>query len=702
MRGGSRVCSFVLGGLITAGLFVLGTAWAQPGIVMSNQKISDTAGGFSGILDNLDELGGTVAHLGDLDGAGPSVAAMAIGAALDDDGGSDRGAVYILFLAANGTVLSHQKISNTVNFPGAPLDNLDEFGSSVAFLGDLDGAGPAVAAIAVGAVGDDDAGAAVGAVYILFLSSSGTVLSVQKISETVNLPGGPLDGVDEFGGAVASLGDLDGAGPSAHAIAVGAIGDDDGGGDRGAVYILFLNTAGVVGTVQKISDTVNFPGSPLDNLDDFGTALASLGDLDGAGPSVCALAAGAAYDDDGGIDRGAVYILFLDLAGTVLSSQKISDTQGNFLDFFSDLDEFGGALTDMGDLDGSGDGVRTLAVGVAGDDDNGEDKGAVHMLFLNPDGSCRGSQKISDLYGHFPVPLAVAVGFGSSVAWLGDLDGPGGSAAAVAVGATGDDDGGEDRGAAYILFLEGGAATFTLTYAAGPNGVIAGTSPQVVSAGGSGTPVTAVPNTGYHFASWSDAVLTESRTDTNVMADLSVAASFEINQYTLTYVAGPNGTISGVSPQTVSYGASGAQVTAVPDPTFQFMGWSDGVLTATRTDAEVASDVIVTANFAGPVGVPPPGGWQTGLGLARPNPLRTGTSIPFSLREEADVRIDVWDLGGRRVRELVRSRLPAGDHRADWDGRDDAGRKLSIGTYFYRLMVDGRLIGGAGKALLLH
>lgn len=702
VRGASRVCSLAIGLLITAGLFTLGTAWAEPGMVLSNQKISDTDGGFTGILDDLDEFGGAVAHLGDLDGAGPSVAAMAIGSALDDDGGTDRGAVYVVFLAANGSVLSHQKISDTVNFPGARLSNLDEFGSSVAFLGDLDGAGPAVAAIAVGAIGDDDGPADSGAVYIMFLNSSGTVLSVQKISDTVNLPGSPLDSGDEFGGAVASLGDLDAAGASANAIAVGAIGDDDGGSDRGATYVLFLNTAGVVGTVRKISDTVNFPGSPLDNVDDFGTALTGLGDLDGAGASVQALAAGAASDDDGGPDRGAVYILFLDPTGTVLSSQKISDTQGNFLDPFSDTDEFGGALADMGDLDGSGGGVRTLAVGVVGDDDNGEDKGAVHMLFLNPDGTCGGSQKISDLYGNFPVPLGVAVGFGSSVVWLGDMDGSGPSAAAVAVGVTGDDDGGEDRGAAYILFLEGGATTFTLTYAAGPNGAISGTSPQVVSAGASGTPVTAVPSTGHHFASWSDAVLTASRTDTNVMANLSVTASFATNQYTLTYVAGPNGTISGDSPQTVGYGASGAQVTAVPDPAFQFTSWSDGVLTATRTDADVAADMTVTANFAALVGVPPPGGWHTRLGLARPNPLRSGTSIPFSLREAADVRLDVWDLEGRRVCELVRSRLPAGDHRADWDGRDDAGRKLSIGTYFYRLVVDGRLIDGAGKALLLR
>ena len=60
-----------------------------------------------------------------------------------------------------------------------------------------------------------------------------------------------------------------------------------------------------------------------------------------------------------------------------------------------------------------------------------------------------------------------------------------------------------------------------------------------------GTAVTAVPDTGYHFVEWSDSVATATRTDTNVTADISVTASFAINEYTLTYTAGANGTISG-------------------------------------------------------------------------------------------------------------------------------------------------------------
>jgi hypothetical protein len=66
---------------------------------------------------------------------------------------------------------------------------------------------------------------------------------------------------------------------------VGAIGDDDGG-NRGAVYILFLSPDGTVKAEQKISDTAgNFQGV-LDNGDRFGSSVAALGDLNGDGIQV--------------------------------------------------------------------------------------------------------------------------------------------------------------------------------------------------------------------------------------------------------------------------------------------------------------------------------------------------------------------------------------------------------------------------------
>src|SRR6185437_16113742 len=143
--------------------------------------------------------------------------------------------------------------------------------------------------------------------------------------------------------------------------------------------------------------------------------------------------------------------------------------------------------------------------------------------------------------------------------------------------------------------------TYTLTYTAGANGSISGTSPQTVNHGADGSEVTAVPNTGYHFVDWSDGVLTAARTDTNVTANVSVTANFAINTYTLTYTAGANGTITGTSPQTVNHGADGTEVTAVANAGYHFVNWSDGVLTAARTDTTVTANVNVTANFAAPV-----------------------------------------------------------------------------------------------------
>ncbi len=140
-------------------------AHAQPGWVLSHQKISDTQGGFTGILDDLDNFGASLASLGDLDGDG--VTDLAVGAFYDDAGGTDRGAVWVLFLDTDGTVKSHQKVSDTQGGFTGTLDDFDFFGWSVASPGDLDGAG--VNDLAVGAILDDDGGTDRGAVWVLFL-----------------------------------------------------------------------------------------------------------------------------------------------------------------------------------------------------------------------------------------------------------------------------------------------------------------------------------------------------------------------------------------------------------------------------------------------------------------------------------------------------------------------------------------------------
>jgi hypothetical protein len=193
--------------------------------------------------------------------------------------------------------------------------------------------------------------------------------------------------------------------------------------------------------------------------------------------------------------------------------------------------------------------------------------------------------------------------------------------------------------------------TFTLTYAAGANGTISGTTTQTVDYGASGTAVTAVPNTGYHFVSWSDGVLAASRTDTNVTGTISVTASFAIDTFTLTYAAGTNGTISGTTTQTVDYGASGTAVTAVPNTGYHYVSWSDGVTTAARTDANVEADHSVTASFAiDTFTLTPTAGLHGAISPASPQTVAYGAEQAFTIAAAtgyhiADVFVDGVSVG---------------------------------------------------------
>ena len=368
------LATIVLSGGILGDYDISAQAVPSDGTVKDEQKISDTSGNFNGGLIDSDRFGESLANIGDLNEDG--VTDLAVGAVRDDDGGTDRGAVWILFMNSDGTVKDEQKISNTEgNFAGV-LDDVDLFGTSPAHIGDLDEDG--VTDIATGALFDDDGGTDRGAVWILFMNSDGTVKDEQKISDTEGGFDGVLADSDFFGRSVANIGDLNEDGVTD--LAVGANGDDDGGTDRGAVWILFMNSDGTVKDEQKISDSEgNFEGFLRDG-DGFGSSVTNMEDLDEDGtPDLSVGAQGI----DGG---GGVFILFMNSDGTVKDERIISEGRGNF-DELLGFDKFGSAVTNLGDLDLNG--VSDLAVGANGDDIAGPDRGAVWILFMK-DIKCMG------------------------------------------------------------------------------------------------------------------------------------------------------------------------------------------------------------------------------------------------------------------------------------------------------------------------
>ncbi len=68
-----------------------------------------------------------------------------------------------------------------------------------------------------------------------------------------------------------------------------------------------------------------------------------------------------------------------------------------------------------------------------------------------------------------------------------------------------------------------------------------------------------------------------------------------------------------------------------------------------------------------------------------PNPFNLKTVISFTLAGNSDVNLEVYDILGRKVRDLINTRLESGSHKVIWDGMNEKGEVVSTGVYFYRL-----------------
>ena len=73
---------------------------------------------------------------------------------------------------------------------------------------------------------------------------------------------------------------------------------------------------------------------------------------------------------------------------------------------------------------------------------------------------------------------------------------------------------------------------------------------------------------------------------------------------------------------------------------------------------------------------------------------------PSHYRLLDNVDLAIHDVRGARVRTLVSDRRAAGSHRVVWDGRDESGRRVAPGAYFFRLEVSGWR--SAGKVIVLR
>lgn len=281
-----------------------------------------------------------------------------------------------------------------------PITTGANFGIKASAIGDLDDDG--VEDLGVGATNYD--GTWIGAAYILFMNSNGTV----KSSTIIKCPEPPSE-KDSYGSSIVKLGDLDDDG--VEDIAIGAGYDSDGDYQEGAIWIVFMKKDGTVKAQQKISSLAGGFNAPLSQRYVFGTGASAVGDIDGDGNNE--IVVGARYS-------GVAYILYLNNNGTVKRYTTISSADGLPID--TDEGLFGYEVAGIGDV--NLDGVPDVAIGGHRSDQTSEDSGVVFVVFLKANGTVKGFQTIAPGGpgpGGFNDASARLLGLG--LVGIGDYDG---------------------------------------------------------------------------------------------------------------------------------------------------------------------------------------------------------------------------------------------------------------------------------------
>ncbi|HYB98714.1 MAG TPA: integrin alpha [Candidatus Limnocylindrales bacterium] len=328
-------------------------------------------GGLGSSIDVFDGLSGAGP-------GGPDDIALVTGVPGFDGSLTDQGAITIILV--NRFTFATTETVITFGVPGFmtnPSMN-ENFGASVAVIGDQDGNG--FADLAVGAPGIDTGGVDAGGVYILLLGSGGTVVGFERIDASNGLAA-PLAAGDLNGSSVAGIGDANGDGN--RDIAVGAPGDnnldDDNAADSGSVRLLLLGSDGSVLASRKITPTSSdfvAAGGTLAAGDGFGAAL----DFGNLAPAERNLIVGASGDSG---NRGAIWILTLD--GTnVVGAERVGFGTADFAADLDPAESFGASVAALSDLDQ--DGLREIVVGHPFDDD-GMGAGAAWILSFGPCGN---------------------------------------------------------------------------------------------------------------------------------------------------------------------------------------------------------------------------------------------------------------------------------------------------------------------------
>lgn len=299
--------------------------------------------------------------IGDLDGDG--LPDFVFGAPGDDDKALDAGRVLVhLGAASPGATLTVTDALSNIIIDGVNAG--DRAGAAVGSISDLNG--DARGEILVGAPGMEN-GAAVdaGAAFVVWgMASPGGV----DLGDPFSAGGGGFvmkgeAAGDAAGTALASVTDLNGDGKAE--IVVGSPGNDGGGADAGAAYVVWGKATDSIERLASVaSGTGGYKIVGEAAGDGAGRVVGTVGDLNSDGKAE--ILVGAPDSDAGGAQSGAVYVVFGKSTTTNVSLGTVAGGSGGFRIKGMAGDQAGSALAGLGDV--NGDGKADILVGAPGSD----------------------------------------------------------------------------------------------------------------------------------------------------------------------------------------------------------------------------------------------------------------------------------------------------------------------------------------------